>query len=104
MKYAVIETGGKQYKVTKGGKVRIEKVPGKVGQSIEFTRILALGEGKGLKVGTPLVTNAKVNGKITENGRGQKVIVFKMKRRKGYSKKQGHRQAFTEVLINEITG
>ena len=103
MKYAIIETGGKQYRVSEGGKLRIESVPGEVGQSIEFTRILAVGEGKDLKVGSPIVEQAKVTGEITGNGRGAKVLVYKKKRRKGYEKKQGHRQNYTEVLINQIT-
>lgn len=104
MKYAIIETGGKQYKVCEGGKVRIEQVPGEVGQSIEFTRILAVGEGKDLQVGTPLLGQAKVQGQIVLNDRADKILVFKKKRRKGYSKKNGHRQPFTEVLINQISG
>ena len=104
MKYAIIETGGKQYKVAEGQKLKIEKVPGSVGQSIEFTRILALGGGKGLKVGTPTVESAKVQGQITANGKDRKVIVYKKKRRKGFEKRQGHRQEFTEVLINQISG
>ena len=104
MKYAIIETGGKQYKVSEGGKDRIEKVPGEIGQSIEFTRILAVGEGEGLKVGTPIVDAAKVQGQIVLNDRDDKVLVYKKKRRKGYSKKNGHRQAFTEVLISQISG
>lgn len=103
MKYAIIETGGKQYRVNEGAKVRIEQVPGEVGQAIEFTRILAVGAGKDLQVGQPTLTAAKVSGEIVANGKARKILVFKKKRRKGYSKKQGHRQAFTEVLINQIS-
>jgi large subunit ribosomal protein L21 len=104
MKYAIFETGGKQYKVSEGGRVRIEQVPGQVGQVIEFTRILAVGEGKSLHLGTPTLEAAKVVGEIVRNGRDRKIIVFKKKRRKGYSKRNGHRQGFTEVLINNISG
>jgi large subunit ribosomal protein L21 len=104
MKYAILETGGKQYKVSEGERVRIEQVPGQVGQAIEFTRILAMGEGKALHVGTPTLESAKVVGEIVRNGRDKKIIVFKKKRRKGYSKRNGHRQGFTEVLINSIAG
>jgi large subunit ribosomal protein L21 len=104
MRYAIFETGGKQYKVREGERVRIEQVPGQVGQSIEFTRILAVGEGKSLNLGTPTLEAAKVMGEIVKNGRDKKVMVFKKKRRKGYSKRQGHRQGFTEVLINSIAG
>lgn len=104
MKYAIFETGGKQYKVSEGERVRIEQVPGQVGQAIEFTRILAVGEGKTLQLGAPILAAAKVMGEIVKNGRDKKVIVFKKKRRKGYSKRNGHRQGFTEVLINNISG
>lgn len=104
MKYAIFETGGKQYKASVGSRVRIEQVPGQVGQAIEFTRILAVGEGKALQVGAPTLPSAKVMGEIVRNGRDKKIIVFKKKRRKGYSKRNGHRQSFTEVLINNISG
>jgi large subunit ribosomal protein L21 len=104
MKYAIFENGGKQYKVSEGERIRIEQVPGQVGQVIEFTRILAVGEGNGLHLGTPTLDAAKVVGEIVRNGRARKIIVFKKKRRKGYSKRNGHRQAFTEVLINNISG
>lgn len=103
MKYAIIETGGKQYRVNEGEKVRIEQVGGEVGQAIEFTRILAVGAGKDLQLGKPVVDGAKVSGEIVANGKERKILVFKKKRRKGYSKKQGHRQQFTEVLINQIS-
>lgn len=104
MKYAIIETGGKQYKVSEGEKVKIEKVPGQVGQSINFTRVLAVQQSGDLKTGAPLLASAKVNGEIVANGRDPKVLVFKKKRRKGYQKKYGHRQPFTEVLIKGISG
>lgn len=103
MKYAIIETGGKQYKVTEGGHLKIEKIPGAVGQAVEFTRILAVGPSASLKLGNPTVADARVSGEIVKNGRDRKVLVFKKKRRKGFSKKFGHRQPFTEVLIKEIS-
>lgn len=103
MKYAIIETGGKQYKVQVGDKLKIEQVPGVAGQSIEFTRVLMVaGEGEP-QIGMPIVTSAVVGGEIVENGRAEKILVFKKKKRKGYSKKYGHRQSFTEVLIKSIS-
>lgn len=103
MKYAIIETGGKQYRVTEGAKVRLEKVPGVEGQAIEFTRVLFVGQESGTQIGSPILTSARVAGEIVANGRGDKILIFKKKRRKGYSKKQGHRQDYTEVLIKEIS-
>jgi ribosomal protein L21 len=103
MKFAIIETGGKQYKVQEGEKLKIEQVPGVAGQSIEFTRVLYIGGEGDPQIGTPLLNSAVVAGEIVENGRGAKVLVFKKKRRKGYSKKYGHRQPFTEVLIKSIS-
>jgi large subunit ribosomal protein L21 len=103
MKYAIIETGGKQYKVAEGEKIKIEKVQaGEVGQSIEFTRVLMVG-GENPLIGTPVVSSAKVAGEIVTVGKDRKIMVFKKKRRKGYSKHFGHRQEFTEVLIKEIS-
>jgi large subunit ribosomal protein L21 len=103
MKYAIIETGGKQYKVAEGDKLKIEKVPGVHGQAIEFTRVLLVGNGGDVKVGTPVLEKATVAGEILLNGKDKKILVFKKKRRKGYQKKFGHRQEFTEVLIKEIS-
>ncbi len=103
MKYAIIETGGKQYKVSEGEKVKIEKVPGVLGQAIDFTRVLLVGNRGDVKVGTPTLETAKVSGEIVLNGKDRKILVFKKKRRKGFAKKFGHRQEFTEVLIKEIS-
>ncbi|MCP5468728.1 MAG: 50S ribosomal protein L21 [Deltaproteobacteria bacterium] len=103
MKYAIIETGGKQYKVSEGKSIRIEKVPAEAGKVIEFTKVLAVNDEDKLQVGTPTLEKAQVSGEIVKNGRDKKILVFKMKRRKGYSKKQGHRQSFTEVKINKIS-
>ncbi|MCE9624206.1 MAG: 50S ribosomal protein L21 [Deltaproteobacteria bacterium] len=103
MKYAIIETGGKQYKVTEGEKLKIEKIPeGVIGQTIEFTRVLMVG-GDNPVIGTPVVDSAKVAGEIVTVDQDKKVMVFKKKRRKGYSKHFGHRQEFTEVLIKQIS-
>ena len=99
--YAVVKTGGKQYRVSAGDRLRIEKIPGNVGDDVSFEEILMIGGTDDVKIGTPDVKGAKVTGKIMEQGRAKKIIVFKFKRRKGYKKKQGHRQSFTNV---EITG
>ena len=100
--YAVIETGGKQYKVAPGQKLKVEKLDGNPEDQVVFDKVLLI-KGDSLQVGTPYIEGAKVVGKIIQQGRGKKIIVFKKKRRKGYHKKQGHRQYFTEVLIEEIT-
>ncbi len=101
--YAVIKTGGKQYRVQKGDKIFVEKVPGNVGDAISFDQVLMLG-GEALKLGKPLVAGAKVEAKILEHGRGEKVIIFKFRRRKNYRRKTGHRQPFTTLQITDIKG
>ena len=100
--YAVIKTGGKQYRVSEGDRLRIEKLPGDVGASVQFDDVLMLGGDK-VAVGTPVVTGAKVTGQILAQDRAKKVIVFKMKRRKRYRRKRGHRQPFTDVKITGIS-
>lgn len=100
--FAVIKTGGKQYRVTEGEVVNVEKLEGEVGANVEISEVLSVGEGEGLKVGTPLVAGAKVTAEIVEQGKGKKLIVFKKKRRKGFAKKQGHRQLFTSIKIQAI--
>lgn len=100
--YAVIKTGGKQYRIQEGEIVRIEKLPGVEGQSVTFNHVLFSSTGNDIKVGAPLLDAASVEAEITRNGRDKKVLVFKKKRRKGYSKKQGHRQDFTEVKVLKI--
>ena len=100
--YAVIATGGKQYRVKEGDVLRIEKMPGSVGESLAFDNILLLSDGNGLTIGEPTVPNASVNARIVEQGKGKKVLVFKYKRRKRYRRKQGHRQPFTAVQIDSI--
>ena len=100
--YAVIKTGGKQYRVAKGDQLRVEKLPGDVGQAITFEEVLLVG-GDALKIGRPLVAGAKVEAKIVAQDRAKKIIVFKFRRRKNYRRKNGHRQPFTALEITGIT-
>jgi len=100
--YAVIQTGGKQYKATPGEELRVEKLDGKVGDEVYFDDVLLVSKEDKVTVGSPVLENARVVAKITRHGRGPKIVVFKYKRRKGYRKKQGHRQDFTGVKITEI--
>ncbi|MCF7791723.1 MAG: 50S ribosomal protein L21 [Victivallales bacterium] len=102
--YAIIETGGKQYKVNSGDIINIERLEdNEPGKKIEFDKVLAVGEGNDLKVGTPYVNEAKVEAEILEEFRGNKVIAFKMKKRKGYRKTKGHRQNLLKVKISNVT-
>ena len=101
--YAVIQTGGKQYKVAKGDQLRVEKLLGSVGDTVTFDKVLLLG-GEAIKLGQPLVAGATVQAKITAQDRDKKIIVFKFRRRKNYRRKNGHRQPFTALEITEITG
>jgi large subunit ribosomal protein L21 len=101
--YAVIRTGGKQYKVAAGDKLRVEKLPGNVGDAVTFDQVLLLG-GEALKLGHPLVGGAKVEAKIVGQGLGKKLVVFKFRRRKNYRRKTGHRQPFTALEITNIVG
>ena len=100
--YAVIATGGKQFKVQEQDIVTMERIEGEAGAKVTFGEVLAVGEGADLKVGTPFVADAKVEGEIVEQLRGPKLIAFKMKRRKGYRKRKGHRQELTKVRILSI--
>ena len=100
--YTVIKTGGKQFKVDKGDVIKIEMISGNVGELVTFNNVLAVGEGEELNVGAPYVDGAEVVGKILRQDKDKKIIVFKKKKRKGYKRKAGHRQQFTEVLIEEI--
>jgi large subunit ribosomal protein L21 len=102
--YAVIKTGGKQYKVAVGQKIKIEQIAADVGQEITIDQVLAVGSGADLKVGTPLVAGASVVVNVVTHGRHDKVRIFKMRRRKHYQKRQGHRQNFTEIEITSING
>jgi len=101
--YAVIKTGGKQYKVAAGEKIKIEQIAAEVGQEITIDQVLAIGSGADLQVGTPLVAGASVRATVVAQGRHDKVHIFKMRRRKHYQKRQGHRQAFTELEISAVT-
>lgn len=100
--YAVIRTGGKQETVSEGDVVKVEKLSGDAGSKIEFNDVLMIGSDKEIKVGQPTIANAMVIGEILEQDKSKKVIAFKMKRRKGFHKKIGHRQCFTSVRIKEI--
>lgn len=100
--HAVIKTGGKQYRVAEGDLLKVEKLEGEVGATVEFPEVLAVGEGDSIKVGAPTVAGAKVRAEIVAQGKSKKVIIFKKRRRKGFAKKQGHRQLFTSVKIQEI--
>ncbi len=100
--YAVVKTGGKQYKVAAGQKFKVEQIAADVGQEIVLDQILAVGHGADLLIGAPLVPGAAIKATIVAHGRGDKVRIFKMRRRKHYQKRQGHRQNFTELFIAEI--
>ena len=101
--YAVIKTGGKQYRIASGEKLKIEQIPADIGQEITLDQVLSVGEGDQLKVGTPLVAGALVKATVLAQGRHDNVTIFKMRRRKHYQKHQGHRQNYTEILIGDIT-
>jgi large subunit ribosomal protein L21 len=102
--YAVISTGGKQYKVEQDEILRIEKIPGKVGDPVSFDRVLMVSDGENIRVGTPALDEVSVHGHILEQGKAKKIIVFKYKRRKRYRRKHGHRQQFTAIKIDAIEG
>jgi len=101
--YAVIKTGGKQYRVIKGETLKIETVAGEVGSAIVLDKVLMVGDGDKLSVGKPMLTGATVTATIVSNGRHDKVKIFKMRRRKHYQKHQGHRQNYTEIRIDGIS-
>lgn len=102
--YAVIETGGKQYRVQEGDVLFIEKVAGNEGESLSFDKVLLVSNGEEVKVGKPYVDGVSVTGNIVEHGKARKVIVYKFKRKKDYRKKQGHRQPYTKIRIEKING
>lgn len=99
--YAIIKTGGKQYRVAAGEKLKVEKLAGDIGSEFLIDQVLLVGAGDEVKVGTPLVSGASVSAKVLAHGLGDKIKIFKMRRRKHYEKNQGHRQGYTEI---EITG
>lgn len=100
--YAVVNTGGKQYKVQKGETLRIEKIPGEVGAQVTFDKVLMVADGENVRVGQPLLEKAAVQASIIEQDRAKKIIIFKYKRRKRYRRKQGHRQPYTAIRIDGI--
>ena len=103
MTYAIIRTGGKQFRVEPGKTIRIPSLVGEAGGKVEFNDVLLGSDGNNVRTGVPTLAGAKVTGEIVKHGRGDKIVVFKFKRRKNYSRKQGHRQGFTEVKINDIS-
>ena len=102
--YAVVKTGGKQYKVAPGEKVKVEQIPADVGAQVTLDQVLMVGEGESVRVGTPTVAGVAVMATVVAQGRGDKVKIFKMRRRKHYQKHQGHRQGYTELKIDSIAG
>jgi large subunit ribosomal protein L21 len=100
--YAVIKSGGKQYRVEAGAQLRVEALAADVGAAVSFDQVLLVGAGDAVKVGAPLVSGALVKATVVAQGRGEKVRIFKMRRRKHYQKSQGHRQSYTEVRIDDI--
>ena len=102
--YAVVRSGGKQLRLEPGSLVRVEKLPGAVGESVELSEVLLLGGEGEARIGTPLIDGARVVGIITAQARGPKITIFKMKRRKRYRRKTGHRQAYTEIRVERIEG
>ncbi len=100
--YAIIRTGGKQYQVAAGDTLRVEKLRGEIGDTIEINDVLLVADGEAVKVGQPLIDGAKVIAKIADQGKAKKILVFKKKKRKGYQVKNGHRQQFTALTIEEI--
>ena len=101
--YAVIKTGGKQYRVQAGEKLKIEQIPADVGSQIVLDQVLMVGAGETVTIGTPLLAGAQVSATVLSQGRADKVRIFKMRRRKHYQKRQGHRQNYTEIQIGAIT-
>ena len=101
--YAVVQTGGKQYRVSEGDVITVEKLNAEAGSTVSLDKVLVIGEEGKLTVGTPYVSGAAVEAEVVENGKGQKVIIFKYKAKKDYRKKQGHRQPFTKLQVKAIT-
>ncbi len=102
--YAIIKTGGKQYRVQSGAQLRVEALPAEVGAAVSFDQVLLVGEGDAVKIGAPFVAGAAVKATVVSHGRGEKVRIFKLRRRKHFQKSQGHRQSYTEVRIDDIKG
>jgi large subunit ribosomal protein L21 len=102
--YAVIKTGGKQYRVAPGEKLKVEQIPADVGAEVVLDQVLMVGDGDSVRVGQPVVAGASVTATVLAHGRGDKIQIFKMRRRKHYQKHQGHRQGYTEIKIDGIVG
>jgi large subunit ribosomal protein L21 len=102
--YAVVKTGGKQYRITPGEKLKVEQITADVGAQVVLDQVLMVGEGENVRLGQPVVAGATVNATVVSHGRGEKVGIFKMRRRKHYQKHQGHRQNYTELKIDSIVG
>jgi len=101
--FAVIETGGKQYRVQQGSVIMVEKLPANVGEVVQFSEVLAVGQGSDVTFGTPILANVSVAAKVVEQGKEKKVIVFRYKAKSRYRKKNGHRQPFTKLVVESIT-
>ena len=101
--YAVIKTGGKQYRVSEGDTLRVERLPAEEGSAVELDQVLMVGEGSDVKLGAPFLAGGKVVATVKAHGRGEKIKIFKMRRRKHYRKHMGHRQDYTELQINTIS-
>ncbi len=102
--YAVVHSGGKQYRVQKNEILRVEKIPGRVGDPVSFDRVLMFSDGEDVRIGQPVVDGVAVQGRIVEQGKAKKILVFKYKRRKRYRRKQGHRQQYTAIRIERMGG
>jgi large subunit ribosomal protein L21 len=100
--YAVVKSGGKEYKISKGDLLRVEKIPGKVGDEVTLKDVLMVSDGDQVHVGTPLLPNAVVTGEIVQTVKGKKILIYKMKRRKNYRRTKGHRQTYTYIRVKEI--
>ena len=102
--YAVVKTGGKQYRITPGEKLKVEQIAADVGSEVVLDQVLMVGEGESVRLGQPTLAGTTVKATVVGHGRGEKVEIFKMRRRKHYQKHQGHRQNYTELKIDSITG
>ncbi len=101
--YAVVKSGGKEYRVSKGDVIRLEKLGAKVGESVTLNEVMMIADGGDVRIGTPLLTNASVTGQIVQEGKAKKVLTYKMKRRKNYRRFKGHRQTYASLRVDEIT-
>ncbi|MDD3364452.1 MAG: 50S ribosomal protein L21 [Syntrophomonas sp.] len=102
--YAVIQTGGKQYKVAEGEILKVEKLAGEAGDKLTLDQVLMVKDENGIKIGAPLVKDARITVEVIEQGRAKKIVVYKYKKRKNYRRKQGHRQSYTKIKIEKIEG